>query len=114
MNSLLITPTFDGASRLTRAGEGRQLGLAAKVLAICTFLLGLSPFASWSSELVNIHLASVEALAESLQGTGLTKRRLFIEYEETHGLFEHFDELAAVQGIGSTIVEKNRSVIGLR
>jgi hypothetical protein len=65
MNSPLMTPTFDSASRLTRAREGRQLGLAAKALAICTLLLGLNPFVSRVSEPVNINLASVEVMAES-------------------------------------------------
>ena len=68
MNSPRMTPTFDSASRLMRAREGRQLGLAARVLAVCTLLLGLSLFVSWASEPVNI---SLEVLAESLQGAGL-------------------------------------------
>ena len=49
-----------------RAREGRQLGWAAKLLAIYTLLLGLSPFVSWVSEPVNISLVSLEVLAESL------------------------------------------------
>ena len=68
MNSPLITPTLNTAYRLTHARGGRQFGLAAKMLAICTLLLGLSPFASWASAPVNINLASAEVLAESLQG----------------------------------------------
>ena len=85
MNSPLMTPTFDSASRLTRAGEGRQLGLAAKALAICTLLLGLSPFVSWSSGPIDINLASVKVLEESLQGEDLAKEHLIIEYPETNG-----------------------------
>jgi competence protein ComEA len=76
--------------------------------------LGLSPFASWASALVNINLASAEVLAESLQGVGLSKAHRIVEYREAHGPFEHIDELAAVQGIGSATVEKNRSVIRLQ
>ena len=63
MNSPSMTPTCDSAFRLIRAREGRQLGLAAKALAICTLLLGLSPFVSWVSEPVNISLVSLEVLA---------------------------------------------------
>ena len=84
MNSPLMTRTFETATRFTQAREGRQFGLAAKALAICILLLGLSPFVSWASEPVNINLASAEVLAESLQG------------------------------IGSATVEKNRSVIRLQ
>jgi competence protein ComEA len=114
MNSPLITPTLNAAYRLTHAREGRRFGLAAKALATCILLLGLSPFASWASALVNINLASAEVLAESLQGVGLSKAHRIVEYREAHGPFEHIDELAAVQGIGSATVEKNRSVIRLQ
>ena len=113
MNSPLMTPTFETATRFTQAREGTQFGLAAKALAICILLLGLSPFVSWASEPVNINLASAEVLAESLQGVGLAKVRR-VEYREAHGPFEHIDELAAVQEIGSATVEKNRSVIRLQ
>ena len=109
-----MTPTFDSASRLMCAREGRQLGLAAKALAICTLLLGLSPFISWASEPVNINLVRLEVLAESLQGEGLANAHRIIEYREAHGPFEHINELAAVQGIGSATVGKNRSVIRLQ
>ena len=114
MNSPLMTPIFDTASQLTHAREGRQFGFAARALAICILLLGLSPFVSWASEPVNIKLASAEVLAESLQGVGLAKVRRVVEYREAHGPFEHIDELAAAQGIGSATVEKNRSVIRLQ
>ena len=114
MNSPLMTPTFYTGSRLTHAREGRQFGLAAKMLAICTLLLGLSPFSSWASAPVNINLASAEVLAESLQGAGLANAHRIIEYREAHGPFEHINELAALQGIGSATVGKNRSVIRLQ
>ena len=114
MNSPLITPTLNAAYRLTHAREGRQFGLAAKALAVCILLLGLSPFVSWASEPVNINLASAEVLADSLQSVGLAKAHRIVEYREAYGPFEHIDELAAVQGIGSTTVEKNRSVIRLQ
>jgi DNA uptake protein ComE-like DNA-binding protein len=80
MNSPLMTPTFDTATRLTQAREGRQLALAAKALAICILLLGFSTFVSWASEPVNINLASAEVLAESLQGEGLAKAHHIVEY----------------------------------
>ena len=101
MNSPLMTPTFDTASQLTDARDGRQFGLAAKALAICILLLGLSPFVSWASEPVNINLASAEVLAESLQDVGLAKAHRIVEYWEAHDPLEHIDELVAVQGIGS-------------
>ena len=109
-----MTPTFASASRLMRARGGRQLGLAAKSLPISTFLLGLSPFVSWAPEPVNISLATLEVLAESLQGVGLANALRIIEYRVAHGPFAHINELAAVRGIGSATVGKNRSVIHLQ
>jgi len=111
MNSPRMTPTFDSASRLMLAREGRQLGLAAKALAIWNLLLGLSPFVSWAPEPINVSLVSLEVLAESLQGLGLANAQRIIEDRAAHGPFEHINELAAVQGIGSAAVGKNRSVI---
>ena len=109
-----MTSTFDTASQLTHAHEGRHFGLAATALAICILLLGLSPFVSWASGQVNINLASAEVLAESLQDVSLAKAHRIVEYREAHGPFEHIDEQAAVQGIGAATVEKNRSVIRLQ
>ena len=114
MNSPLMKPTFDTVSQLTQARERRHFGLAARALAICILLLGLNPFVSWASEPVNINLASAEVLAESLQGVGPAKAHRIVEYRKAHGPFEHIDELAAVQGIGSATVEKNRDVIRLQ
>ena len=114
MNSSLMIPTFDGASRPTSASEGRQLTLAAKALAIPIFLLGLNPFVSWAPEPVNLNVASVAVFAESLHGAGLAKAYRIVEYPEAHGPFEHFDELSALQGMGSATLEKNRSVTRLQ
>ena len=68
MNSPRMAPTFDSASRFTHAPEGRQFGLAAKALAICILLLGLSPFVIWASDPVNVNLTSAQVLAKSCQG----------------------------------------------
>ena len=113
MNSPRMTPTFDSASRLMRAREGRRFGFAGKALAICTLLLGLSPFVSWASEPVNISPVSLEVLAGSLEGVGLANADRIIEHRVARGPFEHISEPAAVQGIGSATVGKNRSVIRL-
>ena len=114
MNSPRMTPTFGSPSRLIRAREGRQLGLAAKALAICTLLLGLSPFINLVSGPVNISPVSLEVLAESLQAAGLAKAHCVVQYRVAHGPFEHINELAALQGIGSGTVGNNRSVIRLQ
>ena len=45
---------------------------------------------------------------------GLVKAHRIVEYREAHGPMGYIDELAAVQGIGSATVEKNRGVIRLQ
>ena len=84
------------------------------MLAVCTLLLGLSLFVSWASEPVNISPVSLEVLTGSLEGVGLANAHRIIEYRVARGTFEHISELAAVQGIGSATVGKNRSVIRLQ
>ena len=111
MNLLLMTPTFDSISRFTNALVGRQFGLVAEGLAICILILGLSPFVSWASAPVNTKFTSVELLAESLQHVGPAETHSIVEHREAYGPFEHIDELAAAQGVGSATVDKNRSII---
>ena len=65
----------------------------------------------WAAETVNINTASAEQLAESLNGVGLSKAALIVQYRETNGPFTHMDELVNVKGIGLRTVDKNRKVI---
>ena len=83
-------------------------------MAICTALLGFSPPASWASEPEEINFVGFEVLADRFQDVGLAIANRIVEYREAYGPFEHIDELAAVQGFGSAIVGKNRSVLRLQ
>jgi len=65
----------------------------------------------WAAEPVNINTASAEQLAESLNGVGLSKAALIVQYREANGPFTHMDELVNVKGIGLRTVDKNREVI---
>jgi len=65
----------------------------------------------WAAEPVNINTASAEQLAENLNGVGLSKAALIVQYREANGPFTHMDELVNVKGIGLRTVDKNREVI---
>jgi competence protein ComEA len=76
-------------------------------------LLATSMLASlaWAAEPVNVNTASVEELAENLNGIGLSKAALIVEYREANGPFIHADELVNVKGIGVRTVDKNKDII---
>ena len=67
----------------------------------------------WAAEPVNVNTASVEELAASLNGVGLSKAALIVEYREANGPFTHADELVNVKGIGVRTVDKNKDMIVL-
>lgn len=67
-----------------------------------------------AAEPVNINTASAEEIAEALNGVGLSKAQMIVEYREQNGPFAHIDELVNVKGIGLRTVDKNRDVILLQ
>ena len=66
---------------------------------------------AWAAEPVNVNTASAEEIAESLNGVGLSKAALIVEYRDANGPFTHADELVNVKGIGISTVDKNKDMI---
>ena len=64
-----------------------------------------------AAEPVNVNTASVEEIAENLNGVGLSKAALIVEYRDANGPFTHADELVNVKGIGVRTVDKNKDMI---
>lgn len=56
---------------------------------------------------VNINEADQEALAQVLDGVGMSRAAAIVTYREQHGPFYSAEELSAVRGIGIRTVEKN-------
>jgi competence protein ComEA len=81
-----------------------------KPLIIAASMLTLPAFAG---QPVNVNNADAQQLAESLDGVGMSKAVAIIEYRDSHGPFQHADELVNVKGIGLRTVEKNRDYIQL-
>ncbi|RPH24707.1 competence protein ComEA [Buttiauxella warmboldiae] len=62
---------------------------------------------------VSINTASAEALAQAMNGVGLKKAQSIVSYREENGPFKELEQLQEVPGIGSALVERNRSHIKL-
>ena len=56
---------------------------------------------------VSINHASVEQLAQALNGVGLKKAQAIVSYREEYGPFKTLDDLKQVPGMGSALVERN-------
>ena len=65
-------------------------------------LLALSVVAR-AGESVDINTATVEMLAEAIDGVGMRKAEAIVRYREQHGPFDSVDELVEVSGIGPKI-----------
>jgi len=88
--------------RLTMKGKLGKL-LSACALLACSLAAIANP--------VDINRADAQALAEGLNGVGLTKAEAIVEYRSAHGPFRTVDDLAQVRGIGQQTVDRNRDKV---
>ena len=80
------------------------------ILIALILALGVTGMA-FADEPIDVNTATVEQLAEALNGVGPSKAQAIVEYREANGPFEHIDELVNVRGIGIATVDKNRDMI---
>jgi len=62
---------------------------------------------------VNINTADAPTLAAGLKGVGLKRAKAIIAYREKSGGFKQIEELLAIKGIGTKLLERNRAKIVL-
>lgn len=75
-------------------------------------VLGVQPaFAEPDS--VNVNTADAAAIAEVLQGVGMSRAQAIVAYRDQHGAFADVYDLANVKGIGDRTVELNEDRIRL-
>jgi len=79
------------------------------LVAVAFLMLFSSPFSHAAS--VNINTADAIAMAQALNGIGVTKAQAIVEYRGKNGDFQSIDDLVNVKGIGSKLVARNRSLI---
>lgn len=63
------------------------------------------------SAAININTADAATLATGLKGVGPSKAEAIISYRESYGPFKAVEELAAVKGIGESLISQNRDKI---
>lgn len=87
--------------------------IASIVLLVSVMVSGLALAEEPATWRVNLNTATVEVLAESLEGIGASKAQAIVDYREANGSFKTVDDLANVKGIGAATLEKNRKTIVL-
>ncbi|RUO44043.1 competence protein ComEA [Aliidiomarina taiwanensis] len=66
-----------------------------------------------AQETININTATVEELAASLKGVGMSRARAIVELRERLGGFSDIDQLLEVRGLGVRTLDANRDRIRL-
>lgn len=62
---------------------------------------------------VNLNTADQDTLQRELSGIGSAKAAAIVEHRQSKGTFASVDELLEVQGIGKSLVEKNRDRLAI-
>lgn len=60
---------------------------------------------------LNINSADATVLQRELSGVGKAKAEAIVTYRESHGDFASVEELLEVEGIGKTLLDRNRDKI---
>jgi len=66
---------------------------------------------AYASDTVNINTASIEVLAEALDGVGPELARRIVDFRERYGEFKSIEALGDVRGIGPSLLTKNEEKI---
>lgn len=73
-------------------------------LLICVFFIQ-----NVTAETVDINTADAITIAKNLKGIGLKKATRIVEFRVINGPFRSIDDIIKVKGIGSKILERNKS-----
>jgi len=61
------------------------------------------------SAMLNLNTADAPTLQKELNGIGKAKAEAIVAYRDANGPFASVDELLEIKGIGSALLERNRS-----
>lgn len=123
---MIISNLFAKLSLMAQAlGQVRfPRRFAPAILALCLAMSSILPGAGQlalaqqaapapEAQTVNINKADASTLASALNGVGPSRAEEIVRYRETYGPFKTLEELAEVDGIGLSTLNKNRKAITL-
>ncbi|MBA1241976.1 ComEA family DNA-binding protein [Pseudomonas japonica] len=70
--------------------------------------------AAMAQSLVNLNTADATTLQKELAGIGAAKAQAIVAFREQNGAFTSVDELLEVQGIGKSLLDKNRDRLAVK
>lgn len=70
--------------------------------------------AAMAQSLVNLNTADAATLQKELAGIGAAKAQAIVAFREQNGAFTSVDELLEVQGIGKSLLDKNRDRLAVK
>ena len=76
-------------------------------------LLFSLPCLLYAAQLININTAD-KATSMSISGVGEKRAEAIIAYREQHGPFQSVEQLLEVQGVGPSILEKNKDALTVK
>jgi len=82
-----------------------------KMFAVAILVMSFFVKPAFAAQIVDINNADVATIAENLNGIGEAKARAIVAYRAEHGVFIDEQDLIKVKGIGTKLVERNRSLI---
>ena len=85
--------------------------LASSLFSSLVLVLALGAAAPAFAGTVNINTADVKTLAKELDGVGVERAKAIIAFREKNGPFKAAEDLKKVDGVGPSIIERNRAKI---
>lgn len=73
-----------------------------------------SSAAAMAQGLINLNTADAATLQKELAGIGAAKAQAIVAFREQNGAFTSVDELLEVQGIGKSLLDKNRDRLAVK
>ncbi|MFC6298393.1 competence protein ComEA [Pseudomonas sp. CCM 7893] len=94
-------------------GSSAMVGAAPAVTPPVPATVVVPVFSNEQVGNVNLNTADVETLKRDLSGVGAAKAMAIVNYRDNHGPFASVDELLQVNGIGKSLLEKNRNKLSV-
>lgn len=102
-HSLVFAVLTCGAVSASAAPTGASVSVSSPVVQTAA--------ADKPSDKIDLNVADAATLQRELAGIGEAKAKAIVVYRDTNGPFSSVDELLEVNGIGKSILDRNRDKI---